>query len=479
MKIKYSILFFGLFTISLHLLSLNFFPINYEYTFSEGSKYFNSFESKYSEFYFKNQANTLFYSLIINFIDRITLGTIESLVISRLISFSSYIFLIYGLFYHLKFFKIHKSLQSLVIILFLFNPIVWTLSFRSTPDLISSALGFYASGLLLYKFKNIRFRRASYLMLGASIALKPFAFIYLLYLICFVDFKKIPKFNKKYFIDLVFLLIIPFIYYFSVKYFFGFYLLSDHFASDHELKKNIKIIIQNFIGYFCFLSIFIFPLTFSIKRRIGIKIIILYLLTVVIGVYYLNFLNSGELNFGFFGLYFHESIFLFISFSSFFIFLLKIYEILEYTKNKFLFNKIIILLLLFIFILSLSKPVQRYLIFILPIIFILFVNFIDQKKIKYLMVIGILLYFPINILSFINSYYNSKFYNNMFLILKQNEIEKITDFKTLDHAFGFLYLDNQLSKKYYITREAEDYFLKFQNTFFGFKTNYYLINKKN
>ena len=115
MKSKYSILIFGFLTISLHLLSLNFFPINYEYTFSEGSKYFNSFESKYSEFYFKNQANTFFYSLIINLIDRITLGTIESLAISRLVSFSSYIFLIYGLFYHLKFFRMHKSLLSLVI----------------------------------------------------------------------------------------------------------------------------------------------------------------------------------------------------------------------------------------------------------------------------------------------------------------------------------------------------------------------------
>ena len=171
--------------------------------------------------------------------------------------------------------------------------------------------------------------------MGASIALKPFAFIYLLYLICFVDFKKIPKFDRKYFFNLIFLLIIPFIYYFSVKYYFGFYLLSEHFASDHALKKNIKIIVQNFIGYFCFLSIFIFPLTFSIKRRIGIKIIILYLLTVVIGVYQLNFLNLGVLNFGFFGLYFQRQFFV-ISFSSFFIFLLKIYEILEYKKKVFI-----------------------------------------------------------------------------------------------------------------------------------------------
>ena len=83
--------------------------------------------------------------------------------------------------------------------------------------------------------------------------------------------------------------------------------------------------------------------------------------------------RDGKAHFGFFGLYFHVSIFLIISFSSFFIFSLKIYEILEYKKNKYLFNKIIISLLLFIFILSLSRPVQRYLIFILPIIFILFI----------------------------------------------------------------------------------------------------------
>ena len=37
--------------------------------------------------------------------------------------------------------------------------------------------------------------------------LRSFAFIYLLYLICFVDFKKIPKFDRKYF-DKIFILFI-------------------------------------------------------------------------------------------------------------------------------------------------------------------------------------------------------------------------------------------------------------------------------
>ena len=151
MKTKYSLIIFGVGTIVLHLLSFNFFPINYEFTFSEGSKFFDLFEKKYSDFYFQNQANTIFYSLIINLIDRITLDFFDNLMIARLISFTSYIFLIYGLLYNFRLFRIKKTLYSLIIIFFLFNPIIWILSFRSSPDLISFSLGFYSSSLLLYK----------------------------------------------------------------------------------------------------------------------------------------------------------------------------------------------------------------------------------------------------------------------------------------------------------------------------------------
>ena len=474
MKTKYSLIIFGIVTIILHLISFNFFPINYEFTFSEGAKFFDLFEKKYSDFYFQNQANTIFYSFIINLIDRITLDFFDNLMIARLISFTSYIFLILGLLYNFKLFKIKKNLYSLIIIFFLFNPIIWILSFRSSPDLISFSLGFYSSSLLVYKYKNIILRKISLILLGISITLKPFACIYLLYLIIFIRNKPSIKTLKKYFIDFIILIIIPIIYYVSVKYHFGFYLLSDSFYSDHALKKNILNILQNLIGYLCFLSIFVFPLSLSLQIKLNYKIFLSYIFFIFFGVYHFNFFELGELDFGFFGLYFNDNVFLIISFSLLFIFFLKIFEIINHKKENKINIKLITIVIFFIIILSLSKPVQRYLIFILPIIMFLIVKNSETKKIKSLLIIGICIYLPINLMSFLNFYSTSKFYNQIFLILKSKNIEKMIDFKTLDHTLGFLYLDNKSKKKFYITREPGNYFLKFEDNFFGLKRIYYL-----
>ena len=474
MKTKYFLTIFGIATIILHLISFNFFPVNYEYTFSEGAKFFDLFEKKYSDFYFQNQANTIFYSLIINLIDRITLDFFDNLIIARFISFTSYIFLILGLLYNFKLFKVKKNLYSLIIIFFLFNPIIWILSFRSSPDLISFSLGFYSSSLLIYKYKNIFLRKISLILLGISITLKPFACIYLLYLIIFINDKPSIKILKKYFIDFIILIIIPITYYISVKYHFGFYLLSESFYTDHALKKNLLNIIQNLIGYLCFLSIFMFPLSLSLQIKLNFKIFLFYIFLIFFGVYQFNFFELGELDFGFFGLYLNNNVLLIISFSLLFIFFLKILEIIKNKEEIKMNIKLITVVLFFVIILSLSKPVQRYLIFILPIIIFLIVKNSEVKKIRLLLIIGICIYLPINLMSFLNFYSKSKFYNQVFFNLKNKNIEKVTDFKTLDHTLGFLYLDDNPKKKFYITREPGNYFLKFEDNFFGLKRIYYL-----
>ena len=48
-------------TFILHLFLINFYPINYEFTFSEGAKYFIDFEKQIIKDYFSNQANTFFF----------------------------------------------------------------------------------------------------------------------------------------------------------------------------------------------------------------------------------------------------------------------------------------------------------------------------------------------------------------------------------------------------------------------------------
>jgi hypothetical protein len=310
--------------------------------------------------------------------------------------------------------------------------------------------------------------------LGISITLKPFACIYLLYLIIFINDKPSIKILKKYFIDFIILIIIPITYYISVKYHFGFYLLSESFYTDHALKKNLLNITQNLIGYLCFLSIFMFPLSLSLQIKLNFKIFLFYIFLIFFGVYQFNFFELGELDFGFFGLYLNNNVLLIISFSLLFIFFLKILEIIKNKEEIKMNIKLITVVLFFVIILSLSKPVQRYLIFILPIIIFLIVKNSEVKKIRLLLIIGICIYLPINLMSFLNFYSKSKFYNQVFFNLKNKNIEKVTDFKTLDHTLGFLYLDDNPKKKFYITREPGNYFLKFEDNFFGLKRIYYL-----
>ena len=63
MKTKYSLIIFGIVTIILHLISFNFFPINYEFTFSEGAKFFDLFEKNIGISLFKTRP-ILFFTLL-------------------------------------------------------------------------------------------------------------------------------------------------------------------------------------------------------------------------------------------------------------------------------------------------------------------------------------------------------------------------------------------------------------------------------
>jgi len=479
MKTRYLTLLFLFVTIFLHLISFHFFPINYEFTFSEGSRFFDSFEKKYSNFYLDHQANTFLFSLLINVINRVTFDTFDNLLIARLISFSSYIFLTLGFINTCKFFNIHKSFTTLLIIFFLLNPVVWTLSLRSTPDLISASLGFFASSLILLKYSNVLVKRLSLLILGISISLKPFALIYLLYLFCFVKPEQIKIFKIKNLVDSIFLIIIPFLYFGAMKKYFGFFILSETHYFRHSLKINLDFITQNFIGYFCFLSIFIFPTSLSLRTKINYNTIFFFIVLILIGIYQFNFLKLGELNFGFFSSYINEYIILTISYSLLFILLLKLLEISKNAKIDKIDFKLIVTILIFIAILSTSKPVQRYLIFIIPILTILIVKNSRINNIKFLMLTGIFLYVPINLVSFLNMHSNSKLYHQIFHYLKSKNIEKVTDYRKLDHAFSFINVDNKLEKKYYISKNSNDFIMKFENKFFGREIVYYLNAKNN
>ena len=198
------------------LFTINIFPDNFEFTFSEGSKFFETFEKKYIDFFFKNQANTFFFSFIIGVFDKLTFGTIDNLILARFLSLCSYGFLCFGILNTLKYFKIHKSLHEITIIFIIFNPIIWTLSFRGSPDLLSASLGFYASSFFLVSFNNSLKRNLSIFLLSISIVLKPISAIFVLYIFLLTK-KKSKLFKFEIFINIIIFLLIPTIYFLTIK----------------------------------------------------------------------------------------------------------------------------------------------------------------------------------------------------------------------------------------------------------------------
>ena len=81
----------SVFAFLFHLISIKFYPVNFEFSFSEGAKFFQDFEIKLIDEYFFNQANTFVFPLIVGLIDKI-LFIDDTLVTARILSSSSYLF---------------------------------------------------------------------------------------------------------------------------------------------------------------------------------------------------------------------------------------------------------------------------------------------------------------------------------------------------------------------------------------------------
>ena len=484
MKTKQILIYFFI-LISFQIFSINFLPINYEFVFSEGSKFFHSFEKEYVDFYFKKQANTFFFSVIIGLLNKLTFDTLSQLQIARIISLCSFIFLSLGILNSFKYFKIDKSLTKLTIIFVLINPIIWTLSFRGTPDLISASSGFYAGSIILIQYEKILKRRMAFLLLSIAITLKPFVGIFLIFI--FFNLKRDKKIilNNKIFIDLISLLIIPCIYFFMIKKYFGFYIMTDHYAYKNIVgqSQDIKIYLTKFFGYACMLSIFVFPLNLPARFKINFKIILAYSLLLFFGVTKFNFFSSKnkgyELDLGFFTTYMNQYVLLILCFTLLFVTILSIAQKVDNKINYMNNFKIISTVLIFLLIMSALKPAQRYLITILPIIIIFIIQNSDLKKIKILMIIGIFLYLPINLISYLNMYYNSALNNEVLEYIKDKKLTKTIKLKALKHSLGFIEVNNnsEENKKYILSKKSKNYFKKFEKKFLGQNKIYYI--KKN
>ena len=419
------LIFYILLSLFFHILFINLHPVNLEELFLYAADNLGSKADL--EFYFKYQANTLLYSSILHSLSK-PLYFIELNALSKLISCSGYIFLGIAIYILRKNSYINLN-HDLIFLLIVINPLIWSFGYRGTPDFISLAIGF--CGLSFALDKNKILTKFGYIILGLSIALKPHSIIFLIFLILKkIDFSKniIENIYKNY-LNAILVISIPTLFFVGNYIKYDFFLLNDNLQNNHSL--SLESIIPNLISYLGILTIFCFPIFFYIviqdilrKNYLIFKYGFIYILIFLPISLILNF--DGEIFLGFLANVIDKRLYIFLlvilSFPPMF-YLFKLFN-----NNKDLEKLIILSSLTFVFLLSLSRPSDRYIIFLIPFIIILFRNELQSKALIFFYLI---FNFIIVSIIFLNQYTNSTLTKNIKKSLVEKKIQYNTDLGNL------------------------------------------------
>ena len=477
LKIKNKDFFFILFVFFIHLATKKNFPINLEFAFIEAANYFENFHNIYLENYRKVQANTVIFSLFIYYINKFFF--LDNLNFTALIiTSSSYFFLYFSITNFQNYFNIKK--RFLLIILLSLNPVIWIYSYRINPDLISASIGFFAISLLFVKkLDKIKFFFSLFFLIVA-ILLKPF----LLFLVLIASYQ---IYSLKKIRSNIKMLTIIFYCIFSVTFLISYFIWSkinlgviiDDRLQFLSFYKSIDCFIFNLVYYLGLLVIFISPLVFCnylyyIKEN---KLSVTLAFKIIIGVlfFYLGYKAPpffGEIDFGNFFLI-NSNILKGFYFFLFYILITVLnaeYKLLN-IKYKSFFLIFLISLFVFLIILSLSRPVQRYLIILIPFFYIFLHQNIKKNNIFYFLVILFLL---INFALSTYSFLRAQVAEDVYSYLVKNSILEQTEPGPIDDSYAFKMFANDI-KYYKITRDNYNQeSIIFSREFAFIKVTYYL-----
>lgn len=472
-----------------HLFCINFHSVNHEYLSYDFLIYLdtnqvNVFDylkktnnSYYLENYFSQQANTFGFTLLIYFFSKIFF--LDYLITAKLLSAFGLVLLYLGI-KNLFIVNNFKKINYIYILIIILNPIIWIFSFRAYGDIISSGIAFYAfSSLLLQK----KFHKFFFLILGISIIIKPICGIYV---IAYNIYKFINKNKIKYiFYDNLVIFILPIIF-FSINYkVFNFFLFPESGAVEQHKILTIKFFLIQLIFYFGTFFLILFPLWhlkfLKVFQARDLIIIIIFLFI----IYHLSkdslllIFNNSELNLGPLSNYIKDEYLIILLFflSTFFFLLIKsLYKSLKNNLNKTILFSIIIYLV----ILSFLKPVQKYLIPIIPLMYFLVYDFIKDNKTNYIYFYSsLILFFIVNFYLLSNQYVSGKISYDVYKFLKKKDLYHLTNTSLIDPHTSFLLDGKSKLKKYYTENNEYElvYDLNKKKCIYIFETKFVYLKK--
>ncbi len=205
-------------------------------------------------------------------------------------------------------------------------------------------------------------------------------------------------------------------------YFFGFLITPPSFSEIFE--PSTKVYLVTFISYLGFIFFLSYPFflktIFLYFSESYTKNILFYLLIILLCIYISqNFdFKLTEMNFGFISAFIDDRIFEVVILFNSFLFIFLTWLILR-GNNKTKLLILIISTLVFVLIMSFTHSAQRYLMILVPLIYVFFI----RHKISLFSRLSTLsLYIMINLMIFGNFYNNNKAINEIISYLNNNNI---------------------------------------------------------
>jgi hypothetical protein len=420
--------------IGAHLALFGLPFINFEWAFSDAAHYFENYHDPYLERYFNAQANTLGIPFLAFLLHKLA-PIFDADLYPRLLATSGFVAMGVALL------RLNRLLDSrldaaILLAVTFFNPLVWTFGGRGTADFLPAAL--VLLGVVLFWEGPIS--KLQLVIATGSFSLAIILKYHAIVLLPLIWLEALsrpqaafwPTVRRMSIVTSV-ILFFPIAYVLAVKHSFGFWLSSPSYLDELSPRLDLKSFVENYSAYVAHLFIQTLPLSLlAVLQQIRSAREFVLLAFVASGLFLIGFLfltANGEMNFGPLDPYldsrFLNGIFL-ASLCAF----IPVVRSIKSAKQEFsdagrLGFCVVVGAIIFIGVLSFSRPAQRYLIFILPLTVPYILLTVQYRKA--LMATTLALYLLINIYIGLNQYATGRAAADMTDKIKAANLLDVTD----------------------------------------------------
>jgi hypothetical protein len=365
-----------------HLLLLGLPSVNMEWSFNAAARYFSDGNRLYLDEYFYSEANTLAFPWLA-FAMHWLFPPLSIDHLPRLLTDLGVPLLAIGLLRISRRFS-EPTNSSLLIAIVLLNPLVWTYSGRGTADFLPAALAVFAFSLFWdgseADEQRLWRRILASAVLGFAAVLKYHAILLVAGVAAEIAIRRRGQYGKMVLecaASAIPAVLVVGVYLLIVKINFGFWVTPPAF--QQSLGLNVLAAPDNLVSYMGYLALITFPLSFAVLWRWlrGLQLswvaVALVGFAVAFAAGYLFLSDNGEMNLGPLDSYVNKHA------ANGFLAMLSIAgaACLAVGRDRSIFKAkeahllgLEVAIIFFLLVLSLSRPAQRYLLFVIPLFYV-------------------------------------------------------------------------------------------------------------